>query len=105
MKTTMTTSAGKKLGDKLREARVARGFRQADLAKLVGISPQSISAFESGRIPPSPEYLQQIAYHTQRPLHIFTGQKIAEALARVDEMITELQELKSILSQVVEQEQ
>jgi transcriptional regulator with XRE-family HTH domain len=93
-----------RLGEKIKQARVARGLRQLDLAKLVGVSAQSISAFESGRIPPAPEYLELIAHHTGRPLHVFTGQRVSEALVRIDEMIGELKELKNILSQVVEQD-
>jgi transcriptional regulator with XRE-family HTH domain len=96
--------AARKLGEKIRQARVDRGLRQIDLAKLIGVSPQSISAFESGKISPAPEYLQDIAHHTNRPLHLFTGHKVAEAVARVDEMISELNELKLILTQIVEQD-
>lgn len=92
------------LGEKIKQARLGRGLRQADLAKLVGVSPQLISAFESGRIPPAPEYIEQIAHFTGRPLHLFTGQRVAEALVRIDEIMGELKELKSILSQVVEQD-
>lgn len=92
------------LGKKIKHARLERGLRQVDLAKLVGVSAQSISAFESGRIPPAPEYLELIAHHTGRPLHVFTGQRVSEALIRIDEMIGELKELKNILSQVVEQD-
>lgn len=93
-----------KLGEKIRVARQARGLRQSDLAKLIGVSPQSVSAFESGRIPPAAEYLEKIAHHTGRPLHVFTGQRISEALLRIDQLTQELQELKEILSQVVEKD-
>lgn len=104
MTPSLSPRAAKKLGQKIKEARVAKGFRQADLAKLVGISTQSISAFESGRIPAAREYIEKIAHHTQRPVHFFTGQKVAEALARVDQLRTELNELHDILSQIVEGE-
>jgi len=93
----------KTLGEKMKLARQERGLRQSDLAKLVGISHQSISAFESNRIPPAHEYLEKIAYHTQKPLHFFTGQKVTEAVLRVDQLITELEELKKILTKIVEQ--
>lgn len=100
----MSVSRRISLGEKIKHARIERGLRQVDLAKLVGVSAQSISAFESGRIPPAPEYLELIAHHTSRPLHVFTGQRVSEALVRIDEMIGELKELKNILSQVVEQD-
>lgn len=103
MASDLTPKAAKRLGSKIREARVERGLRQSDLAKLLGISPQSISAFESGRIPPDSEYIEKIAIHTKRPIHYFTGKKVAEALARIEEIQAELKELHHILSQVVEE--
>lgn len=102
MANSLTPRAAKKLGEKIRAARLERGWRQSDLAKLLGISAQSISAFESGRIPPDRQYIEQIAYHTKRPLHYFTGQKVAEALARVEQLKHELDELQDILKQIVE---
>ena len=104
MTTQMSPRAAKALGEKIRQARQAKNLRQTDLAKLVGVSAQSISAFESGRIPPAREYIEKIAYYTQRPVHYFTGQKVAEALARVEQLKAELEELHDILSQVVEGE-
>lgn len=104
MSSNLSPRAAKKLGQRIKEARQARQLRQADLAKLVGVSPQSISAFESGQIPPAREYIEKIAYHTQKPIHFFTGQKVAEALARVEQLRKELDELHQILSQIVEGE-
>jgi transcriptional regulator with XRE-family HTH domain len=93
-----------KLGQKIRQAREQKGLRQADLGKLIGLSIQSISAFESGKITPASEHLEKIAYYTERPLHTFTGTRVAEALLRIEQMAKELAELKEILSEVVEQE-
>ncbi len=104
MSSSLSPRADKKLGERIRQARQAKNLRQSDLGKLVGLSTQSISAFESGRIPPAREYIEKIAYHTGRPIHFFTGQKVAEALARVEQLQTELKELHEILSQVVEGE-
>jgi len=99
-----SSSSPLKLGNKIRQARTDRGMRQADLAKLIGLSVQSISAFESGKIIPGLQHLEKIAYHTHRPVHFFSGQKVAEAMARIDQLVTELTELKQILGQVVEHE-
>ncbi len=90
------------LGKRIQQARKEYGITQADLAYRVGISSQSISAFEGGRIVPDFKYLEKIAQFTHKPLYFFTGQKAAEALAKVDVMIKELAELKVILEQVVE---
>jgi len=104
MSSYLTPKAAKKLGQKIKEARLAKSLRQSDLGKLVGVSTQSISAFESGRIPAAREYIEKISYHTQRPIHYFTGQKVAEALSRVKQLRAELNELEDILSQIIEGE-
>lgn len=104
MSSSLSPRAAKKLGERIRQARQDKNLRQSDLGKLVGLSTQSISAFESGRIPPAREHIEKIAYHTGRPIHFFTGQKVAEALARVEQLQTELKELHEILSQIVEGE-
>ncbi|MBW7944497.1 helix-turn-helix transcriptional regulator [Patescibacteria group bacterium] len=104
MSSSLSPRAAKKLGERIRQARQGKNLRQSDLGKLVGLSTQSISAFESGRIPPAREHIEKIAYHTGRPIHFFTGQKVAEALARVEQLQTELKELHEILSQIVEGE-
>lgn len=92
------------LGKKIQQARKKFGLTQADLAYRMGISAQSISAFESGRIVPDRKYLEKIAQFTHQPLFFFTGQKAAEALAKVDIMIIELAKLKEILEQLIEDE-
>ena len=78
------------------------GLTQSDLAYRVGISAQSISAFESGRIAPAQKYLEKIAQFTHQPIHYFTGQKVAEALTKVEAMLVELQDIKKILLEIAE---
>jgi transcriptional regulator with XRE-family HTH domain len=92
----------KVLAKKIKAARLEFGLTQSDLAYRMGISPQLISAFENGRITPTTEYLEKIAQFTHQPMYYFTGERVMEALDRVDKMITELQELRQVLSQVVE---
>ncbi len=92
------------LAKKIKQARIEAGLKQAELAYRVGISTQSISAFESGRIKPAHKYLEKIAQHTHKPLYFFTGQKVAEALLRIDEILAELAEIRKLLSKVVEGE-
>ncbi len=92
------------LGKRIQQARKEFGLTQTQLAYRMGISPQSISAFESGRIVPERKYLEKIAQFTHKPLFFFTGEKAAEALAKVESMLTELAELKKILEKIVEEE-
>ena len=90
----------KLLGKRIQQARKNFGLTQGDLGYRMGISAQSISAFESGRIVPERKYLEKIAQFTHQPLYFFTGEKAAEALAKVDKMLEELVELKKILEQI-----
>jgi transcriptional regulator with XRE-family HTH domain len=90
------------IGRKIRLAREEMGITQADLAYRVGISTQSISAFEGGRIHPDRKYLTKIAQFTHRPLYFFTGQKVQEILDRLQRVQAELTELTHLLEQVTE---
>jgi transcriptional regulator with XRE-family HTH domain len=94
----------KAVGKRIKDARLETGFKQADLAYRVGVSTQLISAFESGRIRPAKNYLEKIAQHTHKPLYFFTGQRVSEALSRVNSMIKELEEIRAILAEAIEGE-
>jgi len=90
------------LANKIKQARTEMGLTQADLAYRMGISTQSISAFETGRIEPERKYLEKIAQFTHKPLHFFVGEKVLAAQMRVEQMIQELEELKKILAEMTE---
>jgi len=92
------------LGKRIQKARKEFGLSQADLAYRMGISAQSISAFESGRVIPDFKYIEKIAQFTHQPVHFFTGQKAAVALEKVNKMIEEMAELKIALEQIIEEE-
>ena len=47
--------------DLLREARLAAGYSQAELAGLVGVSTVTVKAWESGRRAPKPATQRQVA--------------------------------------------
>jgi transcriptional regulator with XRE-family HTH domain len=96
--------SAKSLGKKIRQARKEMGLTQTDLAYRVGISTQSISAFESGRIRPDMKYVEKIAQFTHKPLFFFTGERVMVAINRVEKMIQELTELKEILLKVTDDE-
>ena len=38
------------IGQKIREARIAKGMTQADLGKLIGLQKSAIAKYESGRV-------------------------------------------------------
>lgn len=59
---------------RLRDARIAFGLNQTELAEAVEISRQAISAFEAGDKNPDPTTLARIADAVQQPLSYFTAE-------------------------------
>lgn len=57
--------------ERLTEAREARGMTITGLADLVGLSKQSISAYEKGKQTPSPEVLDRISKQLNFPSYFF----------------------------------
>lgn len=55
-----TMAFRKRLGSHIRAARDGAGLTQAALAAAVGVEPQSVSDWETGRTPPSCENLRAI---------------------------------------------
>lgn len=51
----------KKLGQKIKAIRKAKGFTQEKLAELIDIEPPSLSYIETGKFSPSVETLQKLA--------------------------------------------
>lgn len=59
------------IGSNLTEAREARCLHITNLASIVGVSKQSISQFESGKVTPSPETLRRISDRLNFPEEFF----------------------------------
>lgn len=57
---------------RLRDARIAKRLNQADLAVLVGVTRQSISAYEQGEKAPEATTLALIANALEQPIGFFT---------------------------------
>lgn len=55
------------VGERLTEARQARGLTAVSLAELAGVTPQSISQYERNKQSPSPEVMDTIADRLQFP--------------------------------------
>jgi transcriptional regulator with XRE-family HTH domain len=65
----------RKLGLRLRAARLERGFSQHELAAKVGVSQANVSRWEGGHLAPDIFHMEQLARHLARPvLDIFAGQ-------------------------------
>ena len=70
------------LSEKIRNLRFNRGFSQVDLAKILGVTKQSVSNWENENIMPSIDILIKLAQlfsvspealHPLRPQHGFPG--------------------------------
>lgn len=59
------------IGDRLVEAREARGLTNASLAELLGVSTTAISQYEHGRVSPRPEVMSAIAEKLNLPVSFF----------------------------------
>jgi Zn-dependent peptidase ImmA (M78 family)/transcriptional regulator with XRE-family HTH domain len=69
------TSAGRRLNPtRLRDARIAKRLNQSELAAIVGVTRQAISAYEQGEKAPEAATLSQIAAALGQPLAFFTAQ-------------------------------
>jgi len=61
---------------RLQEARIAMRMNQTELADLVGVKRQSISAYENGAKSPEPETMSAIARHLGQPISFFTREEL-----------------------------
>lgn len=64
--------------ERLREARTAKQYNQTELAELVGVSRQAISAYEQGEKLPDPETLLKIAQILDQRISFFTTEDLPE---------------------------
>jgi Zn-dependent peptidase ImmA (M78 family)/DNA-binding XRE family transcriptional regulator len=61
-------------------ARNRRGYKKADLAKKIGVTPRSITGYESGEFPPELERLEQIAGALKFPREFFLEEEPIEQI-------------------------
>ena len=60
------------LPSRLREARLAQRLNQAELARRVGVTRQSISAYELGTKTPEPSIMRTLSTSLEQPIGFFT---------------------------------
>jgi len=87
----------KNLGEKIKQARKNRHITQEDLARAIGVSDKSISAYESGRVQPPLEVLDKIASSTDQSLTYFISpsndSNITQKLTEVQRIFEEIKSL------------
>ena len=80
----------KQLGEKIKIARKKKQITQEHLARAVGVSDKSVSAYESGRVQPPLEVLEKIARSTQLPISYFVD---TSANTTIIEKLNEVQQI------------
>ena len=55
----------KNIGGRIKEARTRLGLTQAQLGKQVGVSSQTVWSWEAGRVKPTHEHLEELAFRCQ----------------------------------------
>ena len=69
----------KNIGDRIREARTKLGLTQAQLARQVGVSSQTVWSWEAGRVRPKHEHLEELAFRCQVSTAWILGRDVLEA--------------------------
>ena len=67
------------LGDRIREARAAKGWKQRELASEVEVEPITVSRWERGATTPDLDVLRLVAEATGKPLSYFVTDDSEEA--------------------------
>ena len=78
----MTEERGQRwpnIGARIREARMKAGLTQAEVAKLLGVSPHSVWSWESGRLKPNHGHLVELAYRCGVSTDWLLGRDVVEA--------------------------
>lgn len=104
-----------RLGERIREARADRGWKQKHLAAEVSVEPITVSRWERGATTPDLEVLRLVAGATGKPLSFFVDDgpsgraspELADAAARIEaasaRIADESERLAVLLSELVEE--
>ncbi|MBI3443081.1 helix-turn-helix transcriptional regulator [Candidatus Woesebacteria bacterium] len=87
-----------RLASRIRQAREATSLSQASLARAIGVSDKSVSAYELGRAVPPLAKLKKIASQTNQPLVFFTEDDVDEfvvagKLAKVERQLADIKRI------------
>ncbi|MDQ3777989.1 MAG: helix-turn-helix domain-containing protein [Actinomycetota bacterium] len=80
------------LGDRIREARASKGWKQRELASQVEVEPITVSRWERGATTPDLDVLRLVAEATDKPLSYFVaGEDERPQAADTDDAIRKLE--------------
>ena len=69
----------KNIGDRIKEARNKLGLTQAQLAHQVGVTSQTVWSWEVGRVKPTYEHLEELAFRCEVSTAWVLGRDVLEA--------------------------
>ena len=69
----------KKIGARIKEARLVAGLTQKEVSELVGVSPHAVWSWEAGKMVPTPDHLLELAYHCETSTDRLLGREVVEA--------------------------
>lgn len=90
----------KTLGERIKEARDARGWKQKDLAAKVNVEPMTVSRWERGVNQPDMDTLRVVAQVTQMPLAFFVEER--QVIASTEERLSRLETQLAAVTRLVE---
>lgn len=82
-----------KLGTLIREARIASEKEAADCARAMGVSPETLEAYEAGSQSPSLPELEALAYYLDTPVELFWGRDSFTPQTRGNNALAQLENL------------
>ncbi len=87
-----------KIGQKIKAARKIKRITQDELARVIGVSDKSISAYESDRANPPLNVVEKISKATNQSLNFFLEESIETSiLSKLTEVENQFKEIKKLL--------
>jgi len=88
------------LARRIRKARKSAHLSQAALAKSIGVSDKSVSAYEKGRSTPPFSKLKKIAEFTNHPMQYFTEEQMSDTT--ITKKIQQIEKELAIIRRLLE---
>jgi len=89
----MSMAEQPRLGDRIREARASKGWKQRELASEVEVEPITVSRWERGATTPDLDVLRLVAGATGKPLSYFVaGEDERPASGGADDAVRRLEQ-------------
>jgi len=85
------------VGERVKNARQARGMTQGELGAYIGTSSKTISAIEVGRVEPSITQMQALSAMLEEPIGYFVGETASSVESKIERVTDELEEIRRLI--------